>query len=130
MDSATILFSKLFISGSSTVVIQIRKRPAKKNPIIIDKKTKFNLKKECKQSAIIDHFNYGPVFGGAGEIVKPDIVVWNNSNQNNYSYTNLLNTFENSSLYLKYETQKAKKYLAGSYNFKAVEIEVFQILKS
>jgi len=97
----------------------------------LDKRTKFTLKKEFYQYAVYDDIIYGPRFGGniSGMVSNADILIYDNSNENLFSYTDLLSSFENSSLNIKYGSEEARTYLAGSYNFRTVEIEVFQIIR-
>ena len=90
----------------------------------LNKRTKFTLKEHENKYAILDHPSLGPVFGVG------DISISNDSNQNEKSYSELLCTFDNTSLNIKSDTKEAKVYLAGSYNFKTVEIEVFHVLKA
>ena len=70
--------------------------------------------------AICCNAAYGPIFGGGN-----DIIVWNNSNTSNESYSNLGRSFDFK--LFSCATIKAQSYLAGSRNFQTSEIEVFQI---
>ena len=79
------------------------------------------MKFDCKspQYAILCQSGYGPSFG-------PDIIIRNNSNTIQSSYSNFYHSYKNDQLNLKYKTEEAKSFLAGSFNFQTTEIEVFQ----
>ena len=64
---------------------------------------------------------YGPIFGADG-----DIFVYDNSNENNNSYSNLGDSYQLPNN-ITYGSKKAKSYLAGSYNWQTTEIEVYQL---
>ena len=64
----------------------------------------------------------GPFFGGEGDYIR-DICIQSDSNLNKESYSNFGHSYQHPD-YLK-ETNKAKKILAGSYNFQTIEIEVY-----
>jgi len=59
---------------------------------------------------------YGPTFGD-------DICILDSSNQNKKSYSNLDHSYIHP--YYEYETEEARSFLAGSYNFQVSEIEVY-----
>jgi hypothetical protein len=59
----------------------------------------------------------GPVFG------RRDLVVRSNSNSNNESYSMLGSSFKHPQY--AFQSNEAKSFLAGSYKFQTVEIEVF-----
>ena len=62
--------------------------------------------------------SYGPTFGGGH-----DIYVSDQANSNSLSYSNLGYNYKHP-LY-SYNTNEAKSFLAGSYNFQVSEIEVY-----
>jgi len=104
----------------------------------LDKRTKFKLKcreiQDEEDYAIFDNIDYHVVFGGIYETryvdsFTGDIQLSSYCNKNVESHSKLLNCFENKSLNLKYNTENSKSYLAGSYNFKVKEIEIYQICK-
>ena len=65
--------------------------------------------------------SYGPIFG-------EDIVIYNNSNMNNDSYSNLGTHYSHSEFNRNHRNlAKLQTFLAGSKNFQVGEIEVFQI---
>jgi hypothetical protein len=86
----------------------------------VDKERVFPIK-EGGANAIYDSTGYGPTYGNGH-----DIYVASNSNQNTNSYTNF------GSGYKTYElgdnTQSAKEFFAGAYNFKPDEIEVYYLI--
>ena len=63
---------------------------------------------------------YGPIFGAGN-----DICIFDSSNSNTSSYSNLGNTYTHPEY--PFNSPKAKTILAGTYNFQVVEIEVFQL---
>ena len=68
----------------------------------------------------------GPAFGGNvlnNELSSGDIYISDKSNLNAYSSSNLGNCFIHPNYAV--ESTEAKSYLAGSFNFKVVEIEVY-----
>jgi len=82
------------------------------------------MKKENKMYAIYDSLDCGPTFGGGH-----DFYIANDSNLNYNSYSNFLHSFENNTVNVVYSTDAAKNYLAGAYNFRTKEIEVYHISK-
>jgi len=74
------------------------------------------------QLAIYCGPDYGPCFGGEGTYLK-DICIDSDSHINKYSYCDFGYSYQHPD-YLK-DTDKAQKFLAGSYEFETVEIEVF-----
>ena len=58
----------------------------------------------------------GPTFGD-------DLCIFDNSNQNKKSYSNLDHSYSHP--YYEYETEEARSFLAGSYKFQVSEIEVY-----
>ncbi len=68
--------------------------------------------------SIYSKSDYGPTFGGGH-----DFYIASDSNSNLKSYSNLGHTFKHQDY--PNNTEKAKSILAGSYNFKTIEIEVF-----
>ena len=77
----------------------------------------------CKapKYSIISISGYGPIFGGGH-----DIAIFNYSNLTHLSYSNFYHSYKNDQLHLTHDTQEAKSFLAGSYNFLITEIEVFK----
>lgn len=55
-----------------------------------------------------------------------DLCIFNDCNNNNESYSNLGGTYELPEG-IVYGTQEARSYLAGSFEFKVCEIEVFRV---
>eukprot|EP01080_Neovahlkampfia_damariscottae_P002851 gene2851-4694_t len=93
----------------------------------------FSLKNQDNKPCKIDNYgtnanstynnsSYGPTFGGGH-----DLYVVNNSNTTNSSYSNLGYSYR----YVggTYGSTQAKNFLAGSYNFKTTEIEVFKMVE-
>jgi hypothetical protein len=85
---------------------------------LINKITNYTLKMNCD-----DHENSiycsdidGPTFGD-------DLCIFDNSNQNKKSYSNLDHSYSHP--YYEYETEEARSFLAGSYKFQVSEIEVY-----
>jgi len=70
--------------------------------------------------SICTNSNYGPTFG-----VGHDLHICSDSNTTDGSYSNLGNTFVNSTADISYD--EYFKFLAGSHKFLVSEIEVFQI---
>jgi len=66
--------------------------------------------------------SYGPTFGGGH-----DLYICNSCNSVGSSYTNLGHTY--TLIGYTYGQQNTKDYLAGSYNFTVIEIEVYKNLK-
>jgi hypothetical protein len=71
------------------------------------------------QRAILSLNRNGPWFG-------EDINVSDNSNQNNVSNSNLGDCYQLPDN-ITYYSQEARSYLAGSFNWKTTEIEVYQV---
>ena len=73
------------------------------------------------EHAIVANTNYLVVYGSGH-----DICIHDNCNTNNSNYSNFPTSYSSS----KYTsiTQESKAYLAGAYNFKVIEIEVFTII--
>ena len=69
-------------------------------------------------------------YGTGGLIIRfgagHDIILYNDCNNNNNSYCNPGNSYE-VPVGLTYNTDPSKNYMAGTYNFKVKEIEVFQV---
>jgi hypothetical protein len=72
------------------------------------------------QQAIYCHTSYGPIFGGS------DFEICSNSNTNASSLSNLGHTYQHPNY--QYQSNEAKSFLAGSFNFSTSEIEVYQII--
>jgi hypothetical protein len=70
-------------------------------------------------NAILCNSSYGAVFGTSG-----DLVIYNNANSKQNSYSNLGNTYQPPPGY-QYNTQQTQSLFAGSKNFTPTEIEVF-----
>jgi hypothetical protein len=75
----------------------------------------------ASSSAIYCHASYGPTFGGGH-----DLMISSNSNTNTNSYSILGHTYRASGVI--YNTAQAQHALAGSKNFKVLEIEVYQLV--
>lgn len=75
----------------------------------------------CSESqyAISGNSSFGPTFGGG-----LDIYIADKSNLNLSNYSNLGFTYKHPQYV--YGSDEAKSFLAGSYNFQTLEIEVFQ----
>ena len=86
--------------------------------LINSKKTPIKMKCVSPQHAFYCKLAYGPTFGG-----NYDLHISDNSNINLNSYSNLGNSYKHP-LYANGSIE-AKNFLAGTYNFKTVEIEVF-----
>ena len=63
--------------------------------------------------------SYGAIFGGGH-----DLIIYNNANINQNSYSNLGNTYQAPAGY-QYNTPQTQSLFAGSRNFTPTEIEVF-----
>ena len=70
-------------------------------------------------NAILCNSSYGATFGGGR-----DLVIFNNANTNQNSYSNLGVTYQPPAGY-QYNTPQTQSLFAGSKNFKPTEIEVF-----
>ena len=68
--------------------------------------------------AIYCHSSYGPTFGGGH-----DFYIAGKSNLNATSYSNLVHSYTHPDY--AYGSNEAKSFLAGSYNFQLIEIEVY-----
>jgi hypothetical protein len=77
---------------------------------------RFALKAEQKHQAIYCYSGHGPRFGSGA-----DISVYDGCNANTNSYTNLGNSYANDT------GLNGKEVLTGSRNFRAKEVEVFEI---
>ena len=86
----------------------------------LDAKEKYKLKNENSQQGVYCNASYGPTFGGGH-----DIYVCNNSNTTNSCYSNYGYSYEAKGV--TYSSTQAQSHLAGSYNFKTEEVEVFQL---
>ena len=86
---------------------------------LINKQNK-PLKMKCSkcQHAIYCHNSYGPIFGDGH-----DFVISDNSNTNTNSPSSLGGSYSHPDY--AYGSNEAKSFLAGSYNFKVSEIEVY-----
>ena len=73
--------------------------------------------KWSKNKGIFCSISYGPTFGGY------DFKIVDSSNTNGYSYSNLGHSYTHPDY--RFETNEAKSFLAGSYNFQVSEIEVY-----
>ena len=71
--------------------------------------------------AIYNNPSYGPTFGGGH-----DIYISTDCNMNSNSYSNFGYCYKAIDT-TQYGTQSAQSYLAGAYNFKVVEYEVYEI---
>jgi hypothetical protein len=73
--------------------------------------------------AIHCHSQYGPIFGTNS--IGNDICIANNSNFNN-NFSNFSSSYRHQNF--NSNSDKANRFLAGSWNFAVEEIEVFQVL--
>jgi hypothetical protein len=78
------------------------------------------------QNAIGNNYNYGPIFGGSG-----DIAIYDKCNQSNGSYTNFPNSYNLAS---NPYTNNQASYTAfcgatSGYNFKVIEYEVYKVIR-
>lgn len=87
----------------------------------LDAKEKYKQKPNQSHYGVYCYSSYGPTFGGGH-----DLYIANNSNVGNPCYSNYGYTFETKDL--AYSSTQAQSHLAGSYNFKVEEIEVFHIV--
>lgn len=71
--------------------------------------------------AILSGSNYGPTFGGGN-----DIYINSGSDTNRESYSDFGHTYKHPDY--AYQTERAQSILAGSYEYKTLEIEVFNLL--
>ena len=72
------------------------------------------------KNSIFSDLGYGPVFGYGCELV-----IFNNSNTNTNSYSDLGKSYTHPEY--PYGSDKAKTILAGTHHFQVEEIEVFQM---
>jgi len=86
----------------------------------LNKPLKFDSNTTYGQYTQLGNSSYGPTFGGGH-----DFMICNNSNTTNSSYSNFGYSFTISSTGYAYGNSQAQAFLAGSYNFKTTEIEVF-----
>ena len=80
--------------------------------------TKIIMKCTDPSYAIYARRGYGPTFGGGS-----DLQICNNSNTSNESFSNLGDCYKHP--YYAYNSNEAKSFLAGSFNFLTTEIEVY-----
>jgi hypothetical protein len=71
--------------------------------------------------AIFGYSSYGPTFGGGH-----DIYVSDSSNTNENSFSNFGHSYQLPKI-ITYGSTEARNYLAGSYNWRTTEIEVYQV---
>lgn len=79
----------------------------------------FMLHVKKSANAMYGNSGYGPTFGGGH-----DITIANSAGSNTNSYSNLGHSYVQLAGY-KYGSSDAQNLLAGSYNFKPHEVEVF-----
>jgi len=89
----------------------------------LDAKEKYKQKPNQAHYGVYCYSSYGPTFGGGH-----DIYIANNCNTGNPCYSNYGYSFETKNV--TYSTTQAQSHLAGSYNFRVEEIEVFHIVTS
>jgi hypothetical protein len=82
---------------------------------------KMDIKSDKYANAVYFHPNHGLTFGAVHDLQIADF-----SNNNRNSYSNLSHSYKFEKY--TYGTNEAKQFLAGSYNFKVKEIEVFQMV--
>jgi len=87
---------------------------ATKKPLKFDQNTVYG------NYSVLGSATYGPTFGGGH-----DFYICDNSNTVNSSYSNFGYSFTITSTTYAYSSTQAQSFLAGSYNFKTLEIEVF-----
>jgi len=87
---------------------------ATKKPLKFDQNTVYG------NYSVLGSATYGPTFGGGH-----DFYICDNSNTVNSSYSNFGYSFTITSTGHAYSSPQAQSFLAGSYNFKTVEIEIF-----
>jgi hypothetical protein len=87
----------------------------------MDAREKYPVKSGQSQYGGYGQSGYGPTWGGGH-----DLHICNDSNTVNSSYSNYAYTFE-APFGMTYGSSQAQSHLAGSYNFKTEEIEVFQL---
>ena len=110
----------VFISGSTRYI-------QSSNTFIFSLKNKDNLKpfkapvNRYSGNAIYTRNGYGPTFGGGH-----DINIKNNAHTSTSSYSNFGHVYRPPSGY-SYNQANTKALLAGSYNFKPSEIEVYYL---
>ena len=86
----------------------------------IDKKTKHGVKSGGQSNAMYCYSTYGPTFGGGH-----DLYICSNCNTANSNYSNFPYSYECPN----YVNNGNSDYLAGGYNFKVEEIEVYAVAK-
>ncbi|CAF1062682.1 unnamed protein product [Adineta steineri] len=77
--------------------------------------TKYTIKCDRVANAIYDHNGYGPIFGSGH-----DIIISDNSNINNSSYSNFSQSYNDTTGY-------GKNTFTGALNFTSSEIEVYKL---
>ena len=75
------------------------------------------MKCEVPNEAIFCRDDYGPIFG------HDNITIKSQSNQNEGSWSDLGDTYKHPNY--AYKSNEAQSFLAGSYEFKVSEIEVY-----
>ena len=85
---------------------------------LINKLNKPIKMKWSRNYGICCNSKYGPIFGE-----RNDLQIANNSNINTNSHSNLGHSYIHPDY--RFETNEAKSFLAGSYNFQVSEIEVY-----
>lgn len=86
----------------------------------IDKKGKYPIKAGSESNAMYCYSTYGPTFGGGHDFYICDNCNTANSNYSNFPYSYVCTEYVNSG---------SSNWLAGAYNFKVEEIEVFSVQK-
>lgn len=86
--------------------------------LINQRNTPIMLKTNVSEHSIYSHPSYGPTFGSGH-----DIFISDNSNSNSLSHSILCHTYQHPDF--SYNSDDAKKFLAGNDKFKVAEIEVF-----
>jgi len=87
---------------------------AQKKPLKFDQNTVYG------QYSQLGSASYGPTFGGGH-----DFMICNNSNTTNSSYSNFGYSYTITSTGYVYGNTQAQSFLAGSYNFKTLDVEVY-----
>ena len=108
-----------YVSDTSAFIFKIFQKVTSNGMVYIF--NKFNIKPGQHRFAISAKASYLPIFGGGN-----DFCIADNCNENLNSYSKFGHTY-----YLpdtgNYSSKSISKYLAGSANFRVLEIEVFQI---
>ena len=89
----------------------------------LDHRAHFKLKKDKKGQAVYDHQT--AIVLGKGN----DVCILDNSNENDKNYCNILFSYGSPDVSFEFNSDEAKKFMAGSRYFKTREIEWYQVHK-